>query len=81
MTKVSVVHDILNSPDKMYSINPGMTAKEALEFGFSYVETQDHMVRYIAIGPDMLNKIFKEIDEAKKDPAGEKMGSLWTADV
>ena len=80
MINGSVIHAILTSPDKMHTTSL-MTVKDALEFGFSYVENQDHMVRYVVVGPEMLKKIFKEIDESTVDPIGEKMGTLWSADI
>jgi hypothetical protein len=75
-------HRILNSQYRAHTSVPGGgTISDALNFGFSFVESQDHFVEYIVANAGMMQQILKEVSDAKLDPDDDKLGKLWTADL
>jgi len=72
------VKDIINSKAKIKMPLTGASLVDYLNFGISYIEQQDHIVEYIAAGPDMLKRIFSETDAVIK-PTDRYVGELWTA--
>jgi hypothetical protein len=73
--------EILNSKSKVRLPFKGESLKDALNFGFSYLEYEDHMVHFIMAGPTMMKRIFAEISDAVFDLDHEKVGQLWTAEL
>lgn len=71
--------DLLYSKSKIRIPFKGESLKDALSFGFSYLESEDHMVHFIAAGPRMMKRIFAEMPDSVLDPAGDSVGELWTA--
>ena len=57
----------------------GTTLKDALAFGFSYIESEDHVVEYIVANSNVLKKIFGEVPDSKLKVEGDSIGGLWTA--
>jgi hypothetical protein len=71
---------ILGSSYKAVAEFPGKgTLRDMLNFGFSYVETEDNMVTHILAYPSVILKILRVMPEAELDPEGEVLGSLFTA--
>jgi len=57
----------------------GNSLLDALNFGFSYIESEDHLVHYVAANPVVMKRIIAEIPDATIDPTSESIGQLWTA--
>lgn len=75
-------HRILNSAYRAYTEVPGGgSVADALNFGFSYVESQDHFVEYVVANPVMMHKILREVSDARLEPDDNKIGKLWTANL
>lgn len=53
--------------------------ENALNFGFSYLEQEDHIVEYIVTNARTMKRIFGEISESIIKPENEIIGELWTA--
>lgn len=73
------IFDLFYSKSKIRIPFKGERLMDALTFGFSYLESEDHMVHFIAANPKMMKKIFAEISDSKLDPDGDAIGELWTA--
>lgn len=52
--------------------------EDALAFGFSYMEAQDHLVEIVVASPMMMKRILAESD-AELYPAEDSIGSIRTA--
>ena len=73
------VQSIIASKAKTKISFRGESLKDALNFGFSYIESKDHVVHYVTANPVMLKRILAEISESILDPTDESIGDLWTA--
>lgn len=74
--------EILQSADRAYADFPGDgSLNDKLSFGFSFIESHDHLVEYIIANSKMMQRILVEIPEAKLNPTQESLGQLWTADL
>ena len=51
----------------------------ALAFGFSYIEHEDHTVQHILTGPSLMKKIIRDIDASVFTVGKDYIGELWTA--
>ena len=51
----------------------------ALSFGFSYIEYEDHTVYHILTGPSLMKKVMRDIDAAVFVVGKDYIGELWTA--
>jgi len=71
--------DIIYSKARISLPFKGQTLKDALVFGFSYIESEDHVVQYIVANPNVLKKIFGEVPDSKLKIEGDSIGELWTA--
>jgi len=82
MNRVDRVHSVLFSKSKVRIPFKGDCIADAMKFGFSYIESEDHIVEYIACNPRMMKRTFKEIPDdfelLADDPDGG-IGRLWTA--
>lgn len=74
-----ILSNILYSKAKAFIKFPGDSFEDALNFGVSFIEQQDHIVEYIIANPVIMKKIFKEIPESKINVEGETIGDLWTS--
>lgn len=72
-----LTHQILNAPKISAEFSGSLS--DALNFGFSYVESEDHMVSYLLASPKTVQRILREQDESVLDPDQESIGHLWTA--
>ena len=75
----NTVYDIFYSSAKTHLDFKGSTIKDALDFGFSYIESEDHVVEYIAANPTIMKKIFEECPDSKIKMRAGSIGELWTA--
>ena len=74
--------DILQSDYRVHADFPHRgTINDVLSFGFSFIESQDHIVEHVVANPYMTKQIIKEIDEFVLDPETESIGKIWTADL
>jgi len=73
------VKDITMSKARIQLPFKGDSLLDALNFGFSFIESEDHYVHYVAANPSMMKRILGEIPEAVLDPTSESLGELWTA--
>jgi len=53
--------------------------RDTLNFGFSYVESKDHVVNYLVTNGTVMKKILASIPETVLCPSDEDLGELWTA--
>lgn len=78
----SIVHDILSARVKSYATFPGSgTIQDMLNYGFSFVECEDHMVTAILVNAPTMDQIFKTCTDTVFDPKGESYGQLLTAQL
>jgi len=73
----SLVVQILNAPKTSADFSGDMA--DALNFGFSYVESEDHMVAYVLASPSTVLDILRTVEESMLNPDQEIVGDLWTA--
>jgi hypothetical protein len=71
--------DIFHSKAKVQIDFKGNTIKDALNFGFSFIESEDHVVEYVVANNVVTKKIFAQISDSKVDMEDGAIGSLWTA--
>jgi len=75
----NTVSDIFYSRAKVGLDFKGTSIKDALAFGFSYIESEDHVVEFIAANPKVMKKIFEETLDSKINMRYGAIGELWTA--
>jgi hypothetical protein len=77
MTKLltNITQSKFKAPLKCYE----KTLENALNFGFSFLEQEDHIVEYVVTNAKTMKKIFGEIPESVLKPDGETIGLLWTS--
>jgi len=83
MITTARVYEILQSENRLYADLPhkDCSINDALSFGFSYIEYQDHIVESVVASPKIVRKIFKEIDDATIEPENQSIGKIWTASL
>jgi hypothetical protein len=74
-----LVSDIFYSRAKAKIEFNGKTIRDALNFGFSYIESEDHVVEYIVVNAKVMKEIFIEIPDSVIRPNDLSIGELWTA--
>jgi hypothetical protein len=74
-----IATDIFHSKAKIQIGFKGNTIKDALNFGFSYIESEDHMVEYVVANNRVTKQIFAEIPDSIIDVKDGSIGKLWTA--
>jgi hypothetical protein len=73
------IENILCSTKKTSMDFRGNDLYDALCFGFSYIESEDHVVNYIVANGNVMKKILAEVPEAILNPTQQALGELWTA--
>lgn len=53
--------------------------EDALNFGFRYMESQDHVVEAVVVCPALAKRVFAEVDDSVLDPSDDHIGTVWTA--
>lgn len=71
--------DIFHSKAKVQIDFKGNTITDALNFGFSYIESEDHVVEYVVANNRVTKKIFAEIPDSTVCVEDGTIGKLWTA--
>lgn len=75
----NTVSDIFYSKAKMHLDFKGDSIKDAVLFGFSYIESEDHVVEYIAANPTNMKRIFENVPDSRIKMRAGAIGELWTA--
>lgn len=75
----SVVGEITRSKAKTNIDCYDTNISDIMNFGFSYIEHEDHIVEYIVSNSTIMKKIFGEVNDSVLKPEGESIGELWTA--
>lgn len=75
----NVIPDIIYARTKNSLKSPGKTLDDALNFGFSYIEQQDHIVEYIVANNKVMKEILGKIEDSILKPEYKSIGELWTA--
>ena len=80
-TMNNTVSDIFYSRAKTRIDFKGDAIKEAVNFGFSYIESKDHVVNYIVVNSKNLKSILVEVPDSKVKIGVDEgsIGELWTA--
>jgi hypothetical protein len=76
---MSTVSDVVYSKAKVKVQFNGKTLKDAMTFGFSYFDSEDHIVEYVVANSRNLKKIFGEIPDSILRLENGALGQLWTA--
>ena len=74
-----VISNIIYTKTKVSISCPGKTIEDAINFGFSYIEHEDHIVQYIVANKKLMKRIFADINDSVLDPDKMAVGGLWTA--
>jgi len=75
----NIASDVFYSQAKIKIDFKGNDIKEAVNFGFSYIESEDHCVNYIVANPRNLKNIFVDIQDSVVKVDEGSIGELWTA--
>jgi hypothetical protein len=71
--------DIFYSKAKVKIDFKGPTIKDALNFGFSYIESEDHVVEYVVVNNNIAKKILAQTPDSVINMEDGAIGNLWTA--
>ena len=77
---MKIVPDIIYSKAKtsLYC-KGGETLEDSLNYGFAYIEQEDHIVEYIVANNRVMKRIIGEIPDSVLKPEKQFIGELWTA--
>jgi hypothetical protein len=71
--------EIYHSKAKVEIDFKGSTLRDALNFGFSYIESEDHVVEYVVANSQNIKRIFAEVSDSVINPEADSIGEIWTA--
>jgi len=71
--------EILDNRDKHQLSFSSEDLEDALSYGFSYVETEDHFVSYLVTNGRVMRNIVREMHDVEINPEDESIGILWTS--
>jgi hypothetical protein len=74
-----IASEVYYSSSKVGIPFKGKTIRDALNFGFSYIEHEDHIVQYVVANPNIMKKIFVEMPDSILNIDDKAIGKLWTA--
>jgi hypothetical protein len=74
-----ITAEIFYSKAKLQIDFKGNTIEDTLNFGFSFIESEDHVVEYVLANSNVMKKIFSQIDDSMISTEGGALGYLWTA--
>lgn len=57
----------------------GETLEDSLNYGFAFIEHEDHIVEYIVANNHLMKRVFGEVFDSVLKPEKEFIGELWTA--
>jgi hypothetical protein len=75
---MSLATNIICSKSKVSLDFKGPDIQEAMKFGFSYIEFEDHVVQYIVANRRTMKTILG-ISDSVLSPERDSIGELWTA--
>ena len=76
----NVIPDIIHSKTQINLHCKGVESLEdSLNYGFSYVEHEDHIVEHIVANRFLMKRILGEVSDSELKPEGRSIGELWTA--
>lgn len=77
-----VIWHVLSSKKSIaYYPGPEGELKDILNFGFSFIEHEDHVPEYIIADSKMITRMTKEMDEFSLCADKPYIGELWTSKV
>ncbi len=77
---MNIVPGIVHSKTKIDLCCKGIESLEdSLNYGFSYIEHNDHIVEYIITNNTTMKRIFGEVRDSVLKPESGSIGELWTA--
>jgi hypothetical protein len=76
---VSTAAEIFYSRAKTEIDFKGSSISDALNFGFSYIESEDHVVEYVVANNKVIKQIFAKMPESNIKLEFGSIGELWTA--
>jgi len=77
-----ITYGVLNSINlARMSFPGGDNIDDILNFGFSYIESEDNFVSYVIGNSKVMKRIFGEMPESILEPTKEHLGKLWTASL
>lgn len=81
MTASTTLIDMRSCRDRTLLHFKGERLLDALNFGFSYIESEDHLVEYVAVNAHMAKRVLGEIQDSTVEPVQGFIGRLWTAQL
>ena len=72
---------VVYSKAKIKVLFKGNCLRDALNCGFSYFESEDHIVEYVVANARVIKQILGEINDSVLKPEGDSLGELWTAKI
>lgn len=77
---MNIVPDIIYSKVKINLYCKRIdTLEDSLNYGFAYIEQEDHIVEYIVINNRVMKRVLGEISDSVLKPEKQFIGELWTA--
>jgi len=76
---MNALSDILTFKAKEVITFKNSNINEAMKFGFSYMESEDHIVHYIVANSNNMKKILGNVEDSKIKIEKDSIGELWTA--
>jgi hypothetical protein len=76
---MSTAAEIYYSKAKVEIDFKGISISDALNFGFSYIESEDHVVEYVVANPRVMKRIFAKVQDSSIKLESNAVGELWTA--
>lgn len=74
-----IVYDIIKSKARVNIDYWAEDMTDIMNFGFSYIEHEDHIVEYIVANNRVMKKIFSQVNDSILKPHNQYIGELWTA--
>lgn len=75
-----IVPGVVHAKKKMDVHCKGVESLEdSLNYGFSYIEHEDHIVEYIVANNKLMKRILGEVRDSVLKPEEDAIGELWTA--
>ena len=77
---MNIVPGVVHAKKKIYLHCKGVESLEdSLNYGFSYIEHEDHIVEHIVVNSTLMKRIFGEVNDSLIKIEDGAIGELWTA--
>lgn len=77
---MNIVPGVVHAKKKINLHCKGVESLEdSLNYGFSYIEHEDHIVEYIVVNNTLMKRIFGEVNDSVLKVEEGALGELWTA--